>query len=81
MAFYTGAVFPEWTGSAFIGSLTRQGVVRVAVAGGAVADEEVVPLGARIRDVEAGPDGYLYLLTDQDDGDLWRLAPLEPGDE
>ena len=76
MAFYTGAVFPEWTGSAFIGSLTRQGVVRVRVEGGAAVDEEVVPLGARIRDVEAGPDGYLYLLTDQDDGDLWRLAPL-----
>ena len=77
MAFYTGAVFPEWTGSAFIGSLTRQGVVRVRIEGGEVVDEEVVPLGARIRDVEAGPDGYLYLLTDQDDGDLWRLAPLE----
>lgn len=77
MAFYTGRMFPEWTGSAFIGSLSREGVVRVRLEGGAVAEEEVVPLGARIRDVEQGPDGYLYLLTDQDDGDVWRLAPLE----
>lgn len=77
MAFYTADVFPEWSGSAFIGSLTRQGVVRVVLEGGEVTDEEVIPLGARIRDVEAGPDGHLYVLTDQDDGNVWRLAPLQ----
>ena len=76
MAFYTASVFPAWTGSAFIGSLTRQGLVRVELAGAAVAGEEILPLDARIRDVEAGPDGHLYVLTDQDDGTLWRLAPL-----
>lgn len=76
MAFYDGAVFPEWTGSAFVGSLTRQGVVRLRIADGAVTDEEIVPLDARIREVEAGPDGMVYLLTDAADGAVWRLAPL-----
>lgn len=76
MAFYTGSVFPEWTGSAFIGSLSRQGVVRVVIDGQTVAHQEVIPLGTRIRDVEHGPDGMLYLLTDATDGAVWRMQPL-----
>ncbi len=80
MAVYTAGAFPEWTGSVFIGSLTRQGLVRVVVVDGEVTHEEIVPLDARIRDVEQGPDGHLYVLTDQDDGDVWRLAPLTDGE-
>lgn len=76
MAFYTADVFPAWTGSVLIGSLTRQGLVRLVIEDGAVADEEIVPLDARIRDVEQGPDGHVYVLTDKDDGNVWRLAPL-----
>ena len=76
MAFYTADVFPEWTGSAFIGSLSRQGVVRVAIEGREVTSQEVIPLGTRIRDVEQGPDGMLYLLTDKSDGAVWRMEPL-----
>ena len=76
MAYYGGAVFPEWTGSFFIGSLSRQGVVRVAVDGDRVTEQEVLALGERIREVEAGPDGYVYVLTDQEEGQLWRLEPL-----
>ena len=76
MAFYTADVFPDWTGSAFIGSLTRQSVVRLVIEDGEVTHEEIIPLGARIRDVEQGPDGHLYVLTDEQDGHLWRLSPL-----
>ena len=76
MAYYDGTVFPEWTGSFFIGSLSRQGVVRVAVDGDTVTEQEVMVLGERIREVEAGPDGYVYVLTDQEEGQLWRLEPL-----
>ena len=81
MAFYTGSVFPEWTGSAFVGSLSRQGLVRLVIEGDAVAEEEVIPLGERIREVEAGPDGHLYVLTDQEDGHVWKLSPLEREDD
>lgn len=42
-----------------------------------VTGEERIPLGARIRDAEQAPDGSVYVLTDQDDGDVWRLKPLE----
>ncbi len=77
MLFYTGDVFEEWQGSALIGSLTNHGLVRVVLDGGEVTHEERIPLEARIRDVEEGPDGLVYVLTDQSDGHVWRLVPLE----
>jgi glucose/arabinose dehydrogenase len=77
MAFYTGEVFPEWQGSILIGGLMAQGIVRVMLDGGKVAGEERIPLGARIRDVEQAPDGTVYVLTDQSDGDVWRLSPAQ----
>ena len=78
MVAYTGDVFGEWNGSLFIGSLTRQGLVRVEVENGKVTHEEIIPLGERIRDVEEGPDGYLYVLTDKpEDGNVWRISPLQ----
>ncbi|WP_420455711.1 PQQ-dependent sugar dehydrogenase [Rubrivirga sp.] len=77
MVYYTGAAFPEWQGSFFIGSLVYQGLVRVRVEGGEVAAQQILPLGARIREVEQGPDGTLFVLTDKDDGDVWQLRPIE----
>ena len=79
MAFYTADVFPAWQGSALIGSLSQDALIRVAIDGEEVMDEEFIPLGARVRDVAQGPDGLVYLLTDQDDGKVWRLAPLPEG--
>ncbi len=76
MTFYTGDVFPEWQGSAFIGSLSAQDVVRVTFDGEGATEVERLPLGVRIRDVETGPDGFLYVLTDEDDGHVWRIKPL-----
>ena len=79
MVYYTGAAFPEWQGSFLIGGLTENGLVRVRVEGEEVVEEERIPLDARIRAVDQGPDGMVYVLTDQDDGNVWRLVPLEEG--
>lgn len=76
MVFYTGTAFPAWTNSFFIGALSAQQLVRVRVEGTRVTGEERIPLGKRIRDVEQGPDGMLYVLTDEKEGQLWRIAPL-----
>lgn len=75
MAFYTGGAVPEWMNDLFIGGLSSQALVRLVIDGGAVAHEERIPMGARIRDVTTGPDGALYVSTDDSDGAIWRLMP------
>lgn len=75
MLFYTGDAFPEWQGSMMIGSLSDQSIVRLDIDGASVAGEERIPIGARVRDLEQGPDGNLYVITDQGDGKVWRLSP------
>lgn len=77
MEFYTGNMFSEWRGSALIGGLTTQGIVRIGFDGMKVTGEERIPLGARIRDIEQAPDGSVYVLTDQKDGNIWRLSASE----
>lgn len=76
MNFYTSEVFSEWTGSLFISSLSKRGLVRLEIEGGQVTHEETISLGARIRDVQPGPDGHLYVATDQRNGAVWRLSPM-----
>jgi glucose/arabinose dehydrogenase len=79
MAFYTGDRFPGWRGDLFVGGLIGQVLVRLALDGTKVTREERLledRLG-RIRDVRAGPDGYLYLTTDEAEGRLLRLVPAE----
>jgi glucose/arabinose dehydrogenase len=76
MAFYQGAMFPSWQGSMLIGSLTDTGIVRLIMDGAQVLGEERIPLGARIRDVAEDADGAVYVLTDQPDGNVWRLRLL-----
>jgi len=75
MIFYTGDVFPEWKGSALIGGLSSNALVRVDVEQG--EEVERLDMGARIREVTQGPDGAIYLLTDQRNGNIWRIRPLE----
>jgi glucose/arabinose dehydrogenase len=77
MAFYTGDRFPRWKGNLFIGALRDRVLVRLSLDGEKVVGEERLLKGllGRIRDVRAGPDGYLYLLTDERDGVLARLEP------
>ena len=77
MTFYTGDVFPAWRGSALIGGLSAHGIVRVEIDGENAAAEERILLDTRIRDVEQAPDGSVYVLTDQDDGKVWRLRPRQ----
>jgi len=79
MAFYTGDRFPEWRGNLFLGGLKSQILVRLRLDGERVVEEERLlkdSLG-RIRDVRDGPDGHLYLLTDDAKGKLVRLEPRD----
>ena len=75
MAFYTGEAFPAWRGDVLIGGLVSQGLVRVSLDGARMTGEERISLGARIRDVRQGPDGFVYALTDADNGRILRLRP------
>ena len=77
MAFYTGDRFPAWRGSLLVGALRYQLVARLVLDGEKVVAEErmLEELGERIRDVRQGPDGYVYLLTDESDGRILRLEP------
>jgi len=68
MAYYDADAIPEWKGSFLIGGLVSQGVVVVHMSGDKVAYEERVPLQARIRDVNVGPDGAVYAVTEQRGG-------------
>jgi len=81
MAYYSGEVFPEWKGSLLIGGLTSSGLVRVILDGKSATEAERIPLGARIRDVVQAPDGSIYVLTDQEDGNIWRISPLDEPSE
>jgi len=75
--WYDGAAFPAWRGSLFIGALKEMRLVRLTVANGRVTGEEhlLTDRGHRIRDVRQGPDGALYLVTDDENGELWRISP------
>lgn len=77
MAFYTGDKYAGWNGSVLIGSMTPGGLVRLVLENGRVAREEryLGELRRRIRDVQQGPDGFLYLVTDHDDGEVLRVVP------
>jgi glucose/arabinose dehydrogenase len=78
LLFYTGSRFPKWQGSAFVGGLASQQLSRLEMDGNRVVREEVLLKGLlnqRVRDVEQGPDGCIYLLTDEDNGKLLRLEP------
>ena len=77
MAFYGGSAFPGWKGSILIGSLTPGLLVRVVMKDGRVEREEryLSELRERIRDVQEGPDGLLYLVTDNREGRVLRVRP------
>ena len=77
MTFYNGTQFPAWRGNFFVGALKFRLLVRLEVRDDTIIHEERLLEGVlgRIRDVRTGPDGYIYLLTDQDDGVLARLEP------
>lgn len=80
LAWYDGALFPAWRNSLFVAALVERSVRRVPMAGGVPGPQEVLfqELGERIRDVRAGPDGAIYLLTDSPEGRVLRVVPTTP---
>jgi aldose sugar dehydrogenase len=77
MAFYEGNKFPHWKGDLFVGALKDRHLRRIDLEDGKVVGQEILlsELGERIRDVRAGPDGLLYVLTDAKNGKLIRIEP------
>ena len=80
MAFVSGSQFPHWEGSLLVGALRGQMLVRLSLEGDKVLSEERLFQGrpGRIRDVRMGPDGLVYLLTDDSQGALLRIEPVKP---
>lgn len=77
MTFYTGKSFPAWQGDLFVGGLRSALVSRLVLEDGRVAAEEWLEIGHRVRDVVQGPDGDIYLVTDESDGRVMRIVPEE----
>ncbi len=79
MAFYQGDLFPKWQGNVFIGGLATRMLVRLDVSGEKIVREERLlrDLNERIRDVRAGPDGALWLVTDNSAGRILRVSPAK----
>jgi glucose/arabinose dehydrogenase len=72
MTFYTGAAFPAWHGNLLLAGLASQTLIRLTLDGTHVIAEERIPMGERIRHVAQSPDGFVYILTDED-GRILRL--------
>lgn len=77
MMFYSGDAFPAWRGNLFVGGLASTALVRLELDGERVIAEErlLEPLKLRIRDVAQGPEGALYVVTDEDAGQILRITP------
>jgi glucose/arabinose dehydrogenase len=76
MTFHDGHGFPGWKGQLFVGALAAQQLVRLEVTpDGKVNKEERYAIGKRVRDVREGLDGALYLVTDEDAGEILRVVP------
>jgi glucose/arabinose dehydrogenase len=82
MLFYTGSLFPAWSGNLFIGGLTQKdptNLTRLVLKGDRVVAEErllteIVPR-ERLRDVRQGPDGAIYVVTDGPKGRIFKIVP------
>ena len=78
--FYTGDAIPGWKGSLLVGSMTPGALVRLELRDGRVVKEEryLGDLHERIRDVQQGPDGFVYVVTDAPEGRVLRVRPVTP---
>lgn len=75
LIIYSGLVFSEWQGNALIGGLVSKSLVRVAINGDKAQEVERFAMGKRIREVEQGPEGAIWLLEDKEGGRLLKLTP------
>lgn len=77
LIFYSGDLFPAWKGSAFIGGLASEAIIRVSFDGEKAQEAERYDMGARIRELEQGPGGAMWVLEDGEGGRLLKLTPPE----
>jgi aldose sugar dehydrogenase len=77
LMIYSGALFPQWQGDAFVAALSGQALIRIDLEGENARKAEHWDMGERIREVEQGPDGAIWLLEDGSNARLLRLAPGE----
>lgn len=77
LIIYSGSLFPEWQGNALIGGLASRSLVRIKIDSDKAEEVERFDMGKRIREVEQGPDGAIWLLEDKQGGRLLRLTPNE----
>jgi glucose/arabinose dehydrogenase len=75
LVLYRGDRFPNWQGNLFAGGLVSKDVVRIKIENNKAMIQESIPIGQRVRDVRQGKDGLIYILTDEQDGQLIRLEP------
>jgi glucose/arabinose dehydrogenase len=78
MLFYGGSLFPAWRGHLLAGGLSSKAIIRLALDGARIVDEERIDMKRRIRDVIEAPDGALLALVDDKNGELLRLVPQRP---
>jgi aldose sugar dehydrogenase len=78
LIIYSGSMFPKWQGNAFIGGLSSKALVRIEINGNQAREAERYDMGQRIREVEQGPDGAIWLLEDEREGAGGRLLKLTP---
>jgi glucose/arabinose dehydrogenase len=81
LLFYSGSEFPQWQGDAFIGGLSSQSLVRIEFDGESAREAERYAMGMRVRAIEQGPDGAMWLLEDEREGRggqgrMFRLTAL-----
>jgi glucose/arabinose dehydrogenase len=74
LLLYSGTAFPQWSGDAFIAALGGEALIHVDLDGGKAVRSETWPMGARIRDVEQGPDGAIWLVEDGPSARLLKLT-------
>jgi glucose/arabinose dehydrogenase len=75
LAIYNGDRYPDWRGDIFVGALVEKSIRRLQIGNGnQVIGEVMIPIGQRVRDIRQGPDGHLYVLTDEENGSLLRLG-------
>ncbi len=77
LIIYNGSMFSEWQGNAFLGGLRSKSLVRIRIAGDKAEEVERFAMGKRIREVEQGPNGAIWVLEDKKGGRLLRLTPYQ----
>jgi glucose/arabinose dehydrogenase len=80
LLFYSGTEFPDWQGSALIGGLSSEALVRIEFDGATAHEAARFDIGSRVREIEQGPDGSVWLLEDGRRGGRGRLLHLTAAD-